>query len=171
MGVLTHDIIKQEIAAGRIVIDPPLSDDQIQVASIDLTLDNVFRVFVKHSNGPIPVRETTDYKTLTEEIKQESIIIKPQETILGITREKVTMPGDICGFLEGRSRFARLGLLIHISAGLIQPGISNHQVLEITNLGPNTLELHAGERVCQLAFQRCEGAAVYAGKFKEQETP
>lgn len=171
MAVLTRDIIKQEIASGRISIDPDLSDDQIQVASIDLTLDETFRIFQQHSNGPIDVKESTDYQSLTKEVIQQTIDIRPQETILGVTKEKITLPGDICGWIEGRSRFARLGLLIHISAGLIQPGISNHQVLEITNLGPNILRLHAGERICQLAFQRCEGQAVYAGKFKEQETP
>jgi dCTP deaminase len=128
-------------------------------------------VFERHGNGPIPVLESTDYTSLTKEVKADTITIHPQETILGVTREKVTLPGDICGWIEGRSRFARLGLLIHISAGLIQPGVSNHQVLEITNLGPNMLELHAGERICQLAFQRCEGKAMYEGKFKMQQTP
>lgn len=66
------------------------------------------------------------------------------------------------------SRFARLGLLIHISAGLTQPGVDNHQFLEITNLSPNTLSLHVGERICQLAFQRCEGEASYKGRFENQ---
>ncbi|NCN03456.1 MAG: dCTP deaminase, partial [Candidatus Pacebacteria bacterium] len=88
--------------------------------------------------------------------------------IIAITKEKITLPGNICGWLEGRSRFARLGLLIHISAGLIQPGVDNHQVLEITNLSPNTLVLYAGERICQLAFQRCEGEAFYKGRFEKQ---
>ncbi|MCX8008733.1 MAG: dCTP deaminase [Patescibacteria group bacterium] len=168
--LLTRDSIKKEIAEGRIKIEPPVPDEYIQVASIDLRLGNVFRVFQK-AKDVLDVTECTDYKAVTKEVIQDAILLSPGETILGITYEKITLPDNICGWLEGRSRFARLGLLIHISAGLIQPGVSNHQVLEITNLGPSVLKLHAGERICQLAFQRCEGNAQYAGKFQGQRKP
>lgn len=167
--LLTRDAIKEEIKKGRIVIEPELPDSSIQVASVDLSLSNVFRVFQK-AEGVIDVVESTDYKEITTEIVKDVVLLSPGETILGVTREKITLPSDICGWLEGRSRFARLGLLIHISAGLIQPGVSNHQVLEITNLGPSVLALHAGERICQLAFQRLEGNATYNGKFQGQVT-
>jgi len=168
--ILTRDVIKKELEMGRIVIEPPLLPEFIQVASVDLRLNNVFRVFDK-ADGAIDVTEGMDYKTITTEVVKDEFFLHPGETILGVTMEKITLPGDICGWLEGRSRFARLGLLIHISAGLIQPGISNHQVLEITNLGPNVLTLHAGERICQLAFQRLEGEAMYNGKFQGQVDP
>lgn len=168
--VLTRDAIKQELSAGRIKIEPTIPDDYIQAASIDLRLGNIFRVFQK-IDDIVDVQESTDYRTMTREVRTESILLAPGETILGITYEKITLPDNICGWLEGRSRFARLGLLIHISAGLIQPGVSNHQVLEITNLGPSVLKLHAGERICQLAFQRCEGNALYKGKFQGQSAP
>lgn len=168
--LLTRDAIRQEIAKGRIVIEPAIPEEFIQVASIDLSLGNTFRVFQK-TDGIIDVVEGMDYKTITKEIIKDQVLLSPGETILGVTQEKITLPGDICGWLEGRSRFARLGLLIHISAGLIQPGVANHQVLEITNLGPSVLKLHAGERICQLAFQRLEGKAVYNGKFQGQVDP
>lgn len=168
--LLTRDIIKQELAKGTIVIEPSVPEDHIQVASIDLTLSDAFRVF-KRLDTVVDVQESVDYKMITEEVKKDVLLLSPGETVLGVTREKITLPGNICGWLEGRSRFARLGLLIHISAGLIQPGVSNHQVLEITNLGPSVLALHAGERICQLAFQRCEGTALYAGKFQGQVDP
>jgi dCTP deaminase len=167
MSLLTHDAIKKELESGRVVIDPQLDPSQIREASIDLRLGNSFRVYDK-ATQVIPVQEATNYQDVTHEIITETILLLPQETILGVTMEKVTLPGDLCGWLEGRSRFARLGLLIHISAGLIQPGVSNHQVLEITNLSPNVLELHAGEKVCQLALQRCEGNKVYQGRFSHQ---
>ena len=165
--VLTRDVIKKELAAGRIKIEPIVPDEYIQVASVDLTLDNKFRVF-QQSETTIDVTENSDYLAITTEIIKDVVLLSPGETILGVTREKITLPNDICGWLEGRSRFARLGLLIHISAGLVAPGVSNHQVLEITNLGPNILSLHAGERICQLVFQRCDGQAVYNGRFKGQ---
>lgn len=166
--LLTRDAIIKELASGNIKIEPALPDSAIQVASVDLSLSNIFRVFQK-AEQIIDVVEQTDYRKITVEIKKDVVLLSPGETILGVTVEKITLPGNICGWLEGRSRFARLGLLIHISAGLIQPGVSNHQVLEITNLGPSVLALHAGERICQMAFQRLEGNAIYNGKFQGQE--
>lgn len=167
MPILTNPSIKAALESGEIKITPAISDNQISVASVDLTLGDDFWVYEKQL-APVQIKESTNYLDITRHVKTEEIVIKPQETIIGITREKITLPGNICGWLEGRSRFARLGLLIHISAGLIQPGVDNHQVLEITNLSPNILSLHAGERICQLAFQRCEGEALYQGKFKAQ---
>lgn len=169
MSLLTKDAIRDLLQNGTIKIEP-LDESQIQVASVDLRLGNTFRVF-KHTNHPIPLVEDTNYKEYTEETVSDTFLLNPHETILGVTMEKITLPGSICAWIEGRSRFARLGLLIHISAGLIQPGISNHQVLEITNLGPNVLELHAGERICQLVFQQTIGEAIYSGRFQGQEKP
>lgn len=170
MSLLTKPVIEQELALGNIVVEPTLSPDQIRQVSIDLRLGNVFRTYEKFDQ-PIHLREDSDYRDYTKESTAETFVIEPLQTILGITLEKITLPGNICGWLEGRSRFARMGLLIHISAGLIQPGISNHQVLEITNLSSNPLLLHAGEKICQLAFQRCEGSAFYEGKFQGQTKP
>lgn len=170
MSLLTHDAILAELEKGTIIVEPQLDPSQIKEASIDLTLGDTFRVFKQHDQT-IPLTEHTDYREYTDEVIKDTFLIHPQETVLGVTREKITLPSDICAWIEGRSRFARMGLLIHISAGLIQPGISNHQVLEITNLGPNTLELHGGEKICQLVFQRTEGKAVYQGKFQGQTKP
>lgn len=167
MPVLTHSAIKAALESGEIKITPEIDPSQISVASVDLTLSNDFWVY-EEQFGPVPIKESTNYLDITKHIQAEEMVIGPQETILGITKEKITLPGNICGWLEGRSRFARLGLLIHISAGLIQPGVDNHQVLEITNLSPNVLTLHAGVRICQLAFQRCEGEAKYSGRFSSQ---
>lgn len=167
MPVLTHAAIKEALAAGEIKTTPPLSEDQINVASIDLTLGDDFWLYEKQTE-PVPLKATTNYLDITQHVQLQELEIKPQETVLGITKEKISLPGNICGWLEGRSRFARLGLLIHISAGFIQPGVDNHQVLEITNLSPNVLTLHAGERICQLVLQRCEGEAIYNGQFKSQ---
>lgn len=169
MSILTHDVLLQEIENGNIKIEPLLSS-QIKEASIDLRLSNAFRIF-KRIDQHIRLVENTDYKQFTEEVISDTFLINPGQTILGITIEKITLPGNICAWIEGRSRFARLGLLIHISAGLIQPGVNNHQVLEITNLGPNVLELRSGERICQLVFQRTEGNAIYSGKFANQTKP
>lgn len=167
MPVLTHDEIKKELDSGTIKIAPQVTDDQISVASVDLHIANEFRVF-KSGSTTVDLKETTDYKDLTDEVIAETLLVKPHETVLGITTETITLPSNICGWLEGRSRFARLGLLVHISAGFIQPGVSNRQVLEITNLSSNSLVLHANQKICQIIFQRCEGNAKYNGKFAQQ---
>src|SRR5437899_9521393 len=110
--ILTRDVILHEIAAGRLAIEP-LEPDQIGPASIDLHLGDEIRVM---EGGPdvIEVTEDVDYRTVTQ-VRQLNgpYRLKPGETIHGITRERIHLPGDISGWLEGRSRFARLGLMIH----------------------------------------------------------
>ena len=98
----------------------------------------------------------------------EMLTSQPGQTVLGITQEKITLGDGICGWLEGRSRFARVGLLVHISASFMQPGICNHQVLEISNFGPIPLNLIPGTPVCQFIFQRCENPGKYQGVFSGQ---
>jgi len=167
MPILTHDEIKKELERGTLKFSPPISDDQISVASVDLHLAPEFRVFEKR-NKELDLVEDTNYMDITREVLADSLLVQPGETVLGVTKEQITIPSTMCGWLEGRSRFARLGLLIHISAGFIQPGVENRQVLEITNLSPNPLVLHAGVLLCQIIFQRCEGEATYSGRFVSQ---
>ncbi len=166
--ILTRDVIRRELDSGRLVIDP-LLPDQIGPASIDLHLGDEIRVM---AGGPevIDVTEDADYRTVTQ-VRQLNgpYLLKPGETIHGITREHIRLPGDICGWLEGRSRFARLGLMIHVTSSFISPGVDNRQVLEIANLAGRPLAIHAGTRLCQLILQRTEGSATYQGRFANQE--
>ena len=169
MGILTRKEILKEIKDGRIKIEPFL-ESSVGPASIDLTLSNAFRVFVRLPMH-IKADNDIDYKCATKGIwieDGETITIHPGTTILGMTKEKVTIPSDICGWLEGRSKFARLGLLIHISASFMQPGISNHQVLEMSNFGPIPIDIYPGTSACQFIFERAEGEAIYSGQFKVQ---
>lgn len=170
--ILTHDKILEEIDKGNIKIEP-FEVSRVGAGSIDLCLGNVFRRF-KHHNKVFPVKENSDFEEITELVKiqkGEFLLLKPQETVLGITCERITLAPDLCGWLEGRSRFARLGLGVHITSGFMQPGIDNYQVLEITNLGPTPLGLYPGTAICQMIFQRCEGEARYQGKFAAQKEP
>lgn len=169
MSILTRDEIKKAIEAGKIKIEP-YDETALGPGSIDLRLGNKFRVF-KRADNVYDVNESLDYHDLTDSIETDSIVVQPGETILGITEEKVTLPTNMCGWLEGRSRFARLGLMVHISASFMQPGISNHQVLEISNMGHVPLRLHAGTRFCQFVFQETIGEAQYNGKFGSQVAP
>ncbi len=169
MSILTKYEILKEIRQKNIKIEP-FNKKSVGPGSVDLTLSNKFRIFEK-SNGIYDVNNNADYKKITKLVESSSILIMPGETILGITKEKISLAPNICGWLEGRSRFARLGLMVHISASFMQPGISNHQVLEISNMGHVPLRLHAGTKICQFIFQKTLGEAKYKGSFVNQEEP
>lgn len=172
MSILTRDEIFKEIKKGGIEIDP-FSDDMVGPGSVDLTLDNRFRTFKKLHNI-YDVTEDANFHEITDIVEiadNEHFVLMPQETVLGITRERIKLPPYICGWLEGRSRFARLGLMVHITAGFMQPGINNHQVLEIANVSSVPLALHPGTRICQFIFQKTIGEATYHGKFADQVKP
>lgn len=166
--ILTRDVILHAIADGRIGIDP-FSPDQVGPASVDLHLGDEIRVM---KGGPpvIELSEDADYRTVTQlHPLDDPYLLQPGETIHGITRERIRLPGDIGGWLEGRSRFARLGLMIHVTSGFVAPGVNNRQVLEMSNVAGRPLAIHAGVRLCQLVLQRCEGSATYTGRFAQQE--
>lgn len=166
--ILTRDVILREIATGRLAIDP-LVPDQVGPASIDLHLGDEIRVM---EGGPdvVELTEDADYREITRVRRLDgAYALKPGETIHGITRERLHLPPDVAGWLEGRSRFARLGLMIHVTSGFVAPGVNSRQVLEMSNVAGRPLAIHAGVRLCQIVLQRCEGTAVYAGRFARQE--
>jgi len=166
--ILTHDAILREIEAGRVVIDP-FAPDQVGPASIDLHLGDEIRV-IHAGREPVPVTDDVDFRTITTVRSLDTPYpLEPGETIHGITLERITLPGDIGGWLEGRSRFARLGLMVHVTSGFVQPGVSSRQVLEMSNVSARTLLIHSGVRLLQIVLQRCEGSALYQGRFKQQD--
>jgi len=168
MTVLTRDALLAELETGRLRVDPH-TPDQIGPASIDLTLGDEIRVF-KAGSTPIPVEEDVDYRDWTEARPLEpGFVLEPGMTVHGITRERIELAEDLCGQLEGRSRFARLGLMVHVTSALVQPGVRNRQVLEISNVAGRALALHPGVRICQLVVMRAEGRARYCGRFADQE--
>jgi dCTP deaminase len=169
MSILTYSKILEKIESGEIGIEP-FEAENVGPGSIDLRLGDRFRVF-DGENGTFDVDENADYRRISSSYQRETLEIQPQETVLGITRERITLPPNLCGWLEGRSRFARLGLMVHISASFMQPGISNHQVLEISNMGHLPMRLHAGTRICQFVFQETKGEARYTGSFRDQGEP
>ncbi|KAL7713402.1 Deoxycytidine triphosphate deaminase [Entamoeba marina] len=166
MSVLSHDAILNAIANKQIVVEP-LNENAIGPASIDLSISNEFRVF-KETTEPLDIKESTNYREETDVITindGEFFEVQPHTTCLAITRENVQLDNSICGLLEGRSRFARLGLFVHITASFMNPGINNKQVLEIYNSSNRVIRLYPGERVCQMVFMKMEGKAKYNGIF------
>lgn len=170
--ILIGETLKKTIELGHIKIDP-FNVSQVGPGSVDLTLGNDFRIF-KLFQRAYHIKADSHFEDVTKEVHVpdgKPIIIRPGKMILGITREKISLSHSIAGFLEGRSRFARFGLAVHVTAGFMQPGISNQQVLEIVNLGNAPLAVYPGTKICQMVFVRCEGRAQYAGRFASQERP
>lgn len=168
--ILTKKLILKEIKRGKIRISD-FDEKYLGTASYDLSLDNNLRVF-KHKNKSYPVNDQSNFEDLTEliDIDDNGYTIQPGELVLGITKEKISLAPNISGWLEGRSRFARLGLLVHISAPFMNPGIDSKQVLEIVNLGQTPLIIYPDTRICQFIFSYCKGKATYQGRFKNQKT-
>ena len=165
--ILTRDVILREIAAGRIAFEP-FNADQVAAAHHP---DLVAEVEVDGGGAdPVPVVDEADYRAITRvQPLVAPYVLKPGETIHAITRERITLPDDVGGWLEGRSRFARLGLMIHVTSGFVAPGVVSRQVLEMSNVAGRPLAIHPGVRICQIVLQRCEGHAVYAGRFARQD--
>jgi dCTP deaminase len=169
MSILTRDVIFELIHSGVIEIDPYCAD-LVGPASIDLRLADSFRVF-KNVRKTYDVLEDSGLDEITESVyipDGEYLMLMPGQACLGITVERIKLPPNICGWLQGRSRFARLGLVIHSTASFIQPGIDNKQVLEITNSGRIPLNLYPGVALCQIVLQECVGSATYSGAYSNQ---
>ncbi|MFH1380529.1 MAG: dCTP deaminase [bacterium] len=168
MSVIAQSELRKLVKNGTIKIEPAPNDDQIGPGSIDLHVGNKFIVY-KEVKNVLHVVDDADFEDITEHIEvKDHFILMPGKSVLALTKEKITLPDNICGRLEGRSRFARLGLLVHITASFMQPGISNHQVLEMYNASPYPLAIHPGTRICQFIFEYTEGRGQYKGRFMNQ---
>ncbi|MHA2428606.1 MAG: dCTP deaminase [Candidatus Hermodarchaeia archaeon] len=170
MCVLSKQEILKRVENGEISIEP-FDPKMVGAASVDFTLGNKFRVF-KPGSEPITVVENPDFETITEVVDvKDSYTLKPGELIHGMTAEKIRLPKNICGRIEGRSSLARIGLMVHITAGLIHPTSKGNQVLEITNMSDRDIVLKPGTRICQIVLQRMVGEAEFEGRFSDQNSP
>ncbi|MBI2322953.1 MAG: dCTP deaminase [Chloroflexi bacterium] len=170
MAILTRDEILRAVRDGAVRIEP-FDEGTVGPASIDLHLDRWFRVFHRHPQV-FHVTEDADFDAITELVEvEDSFLLLPGQAVHGVTRERIILPDNLCGWLQGRSRFARLGLMVHITASFLQPGIANKQVLEMINVGPVPLALYPGTAICQLILEETRGRARYDGRFARQELP
>lgn len=154
--------IAKELRRRRIVIDPPPPVYRLQPASVDVTLGATVRVFdpPRHPGGRTVVRLDSIPDDLTDEVHiGDGFRLRPGDFVLATTAERVTLPGNICAFLHGRSTLGRLGLAVHCTAGLIDPGYTGRITLEVSNVGELILELRTGDPVGQLTFERMTSAA------------
>lgn len=153
--ILSDTMLLDALDSGQLRFDPPVDRDrQVQPASIDLRLGATFRVFNYGQHALIDPQLPVDFDELTDlvEIGDRPFILHPGAFVLGATAEYVTMPNHLVGRLEGRSSLGRIGVIVHATAGFIDPGFEGTITLEITNAGKIPVALHAGTRICQLTL-------------------
>ena len=178
MSVLADGDIRAAIEAGRIRIDP-FDPQCLQPSSVDLHLDREFRVFHNHRYPYIdPRREQADLTEVTAVAPDEPFILHPGEFVLGQTLEWVELPDDIVARLEGRSSLGRLGLLIHSTAGYLDPGWKGNLTLELSNVASLPIALYFGMRIGQISFfemsspvERPYGSKGLGSRYQGQSTP
>ena len=158
--VLSDNDIRAAIRSRFLRFEPALTPDQIGPASVDLTLAGKFWVFEeKYAASKKPVDlSRVGFREATRAHRGKSITLAPGGMCLGITREKIYMPNTLIGTLEGRSRYARMGLAVHVTSALVMPGSQNHQVLEIVNFAPFPVTIKGGMRISQIIFERLDSA-------------
>lgn len=178
MAVLSDRDIRAALEAGRVRIDP-FDPNCLQPSSVDLHLDADFRVFRNNRYAFIDPR--TPQPDLTELVSvegDEPFILHPNEFVLGQTLEWVELPDDLVARLEGRSSLGRLGLLIHSTAGYVDPGWKGNLTLELSNVANLPIALYSGMKIGQISFfkmsspvERPYGSRELGSRYQGQSTP
>lgn len=152
--VLSDRSIKEQLLAGRIRIEP-FDPDDIQPSSVDLHLNDRFQVF-RNSLYPYidPFMEQSGLMELVHASPEEPFVLHPGEFVLGATVERVVLPDDIVARLEGKSSLGRLGLLIHSTAGYVDPGWDGTLTLELSNVANLPIVLTPGMAIGQISFMQ-----------------
>jgi dCTP deaminase len=178
VSVLSDRDIRSELEAGRIRIDPYDPAD-LQPSSVDLHLDRSFRVFRNNRYAYIDVRAPQPDLTEMLQIEEdEPFILHPGEFVLGQILEWVELPDDLVARLEGKSSLGRLGLLIHSTAGYVDPGWKGNLTLELSNVANLPIALYFGMRIGQISFFRMSspvdrpyGSKGLGSKYQGQSEP
>lgn len=177
MFLSDRDILDQ-ISQKRISITP-FEKKHIQPVGYDLRLHKNFRLFQpEKSVTHIDVATEFEVSTKVDVGYGGSIVIHPGEFMLGATHEAISLPNDLAGLIEGRSSLGRVGLIIHATAGLVNPGFSGHITFEMSNISNLPIKLYVGMRVAQIVFVRTSSSVseVYASakkksKYQNQDVP
>jgi dCTP deaminase len=166
--ILSDRSIKEEIALGRIEIEP-FNEACVQPSSIDLHVDRTFRTFHNARYPFIDVKKEMPGLTEIVEVDGENpFILHPGEFVLGSTVERVRLPDDLVARLEGKSSLGRLGLLIHSTAGYVDPGWDGYLTLELSNVANLPITIYAGMKIGQISFFRLTSAAEHPYGSKDR---
>lgn len=153
--MLSDRDIADQLSEGRIVIEPRPDLDQLQPVSIDVTLGPDIRTFDLAIQREVRLGSIPDDLTEPDScrVADGGFRLRPGEFVLAATVEVLTLPDDIAARLEGKSTNGRLGLCVHATAGLIDPGFSGHITLEVSNIGDLVIVLEEGDLIGQVTFE------------------
>ena len=176
--VLSDATIARLLAEGRMEIDP-YDAALLQPASVDVRVDRFFRVFHNNRYPFIDVKvEQAELTELVEVDDDHPFVLHPGEFVLGATLERIRLPDDLVARLEGKSSLGRLGLLIHSTAGFIDPGWDGHVTLELSNVANLPITIYPEMKIGQLSFvQMTEpaespyGSGALGSKYQGQKGP
>ncbi|MGI8407419.1 MAG: dCTP deaminase [Actinomycetota bacterium] len=176
--ILSDRDIRSALASGHIGIEP-FDEADVQPSSVDLHVDRLFRTFHNHRYAVIDVKqEMEDLTELVEVTESEPFMLHPGEFVLGSTAEYVKLPNDLVARLEGKSSLGRLGLLIHSTAGYVDPGFEGHLTLELSNVANLPITLYPGMKIGQISFFRLTspaenpyGSSAVGSKYQGQRGP
>ncbi len=174
--ILSDREIKKYIKDGKISISPkPNFKTQLSGASLDLRLGNEFRVVDHTKNIYIDPRKKTNYTSLVKLSSNKPFIVHPGEFVLGATKEVIGIDNTLCSRIDGKSSIGRLGIVVHSTAGHVNPGWKGRLTLEISNIGRIPVLLYPGMNICQLVFEKLtsEAESLYKkkGKYTNQKGP
>jgi dCTP deaminase len=157
--VLSDRTIQRQLDEGRIEIDP-YDPSLLQPSSVDVRVDRFFRVFHNARYPFIDVKEPQEELTeLVEVDGDRPFILHPGEFVLGSTFERIKLPDDLVARLDGKSSLGRLGLLIHSTAGFIDPGWDGHVTLELSNVANLPITIYHGMKIGQVSFMQMTESA------------
>jgi dCTP deaminase len=145
----------------RVTPTPEKGSIQFQPASIDLRLGTGFSKYDLRIPPGTQVH-VDDFEASREmrAYEEDRLRILPGEFILGTTAERVYIPKNMLGYVDGRSSIGRMGLLIHVTAGLLDPGFEGQITLEFYNVGPRPIVIPSGTRICQVSFHTMDFPSV-----------
>lgn len=155
--VLSDIDIRRYIAEGKIRVSPELPPEQFGSCSVDFRLGSEFSVFEHSRHAFIDLRSPTrteDLMRTVHVVPGEPFVLQPREFCLAITEEVLELDDDVLGRLEGRSSLGRIGIIVHGTAGLFDPGWSGKATLELSNLSPMPVALYPGMRICSFTFEQ-----------------
>lgn len=165
--VLSDGDIREKIKKKELVIKP-WDDNCVQPSSVDLHLGNEFLVFESHAHSLIDVRKGVNGLMKKIVVKtNEPLIVHPREFVLGTTAEWVKLPHDLVARLDGKSSLGRIGLVIHATAGYVDPGFMGQLTLEISNLANLPIAVYKGMKICQISFMQMTSPAQYSYGHKK----
>src|SRR4030042_3556433 len=166
---LTKEERKSEMEKRNTVMSPILTDDQIQSTHIDVRLDTRFVKFKTYEEPYIDLaEELKNVEFYEKEFFTETFIIHPREFVLGLTFEYISLPNNIVARLDGKSSLGRRGVVVHATAGHIDPGWRGHLVFELANLGEMPVMLYPLIKIARITFYRIKDAIPYTSKYLAQ---